>query len=52
MTAAVAFIYLIIELLTMVIDLKIDDNDKSLMSTTGSDADISSEGESFESEGE
>ena len=51
MTTAVGFIYLTVELLTIVIDTKInDDIDKLPTSSTGSDADISSEGASEQSE--
>jgi hypothetical protein len=47
MTTAVAFIYLAVELLMMVIDTKVnDDSGKRPTSSTGSDADISSEGAS------
>ncbi|XP_028415612.1 major facilitator superfamily domain-containing protein 6-like [Dendronephthya gigantea] len=48
MTAAVAFIYFTVELLMFVIDIKtLDDQDQSsITSSTGSDADVSSEGQS------
>ena len=47
MTVAVGFIYLAVELLTIVIDTKInDDIDKLPTSSTGSDADVSGEGAS------
>lgn len=51
MTIAVGFMYLAVELLMFVIDIRIDDDpDKSSMSSTGSEADVSSEGASSEYE--
>ena len=44
MTTAVAFIYLAVELLMFVIEMKINgDNDKPPKSSSGSEADVSSE---------
>lgn len=52
MTIAVGFMYLCVELLTYVIDIKISDDDPNNTSTssTGSEADVSSEGVSSEDE--
>lgn len=53
MTTAVAFIYLAVELLTFVIDIKTNgDSDKLATSSSGSEADVSSEGASSENEEE
>ena len=51
MTIAVGFMYLAVELLTFVIDIRISGvPNKTSISSTGSEADVSSEGASSEDE--
>lgn len=53
LTTAVAFVYLAVELLMFVIDLNLPDDQQSFItSSTGSDADVSSEGQSSQAEEE